>query len=333
MGFATLSPSYALASRSGEAGDVGRFLGDEFEQRRRALLGLLDAALDRVLDLPGLGDPLAIAAERLGEIGVIATDTGRVVFLGRDWHDLQLDRHREIVRQDREDRQALAHRRLEIHAGEADRRITPEVDAQFVGRHELRAHRDAETVAELCRLAPAEIGERRLADPEGRDLVAWATGVVGDDRVLDVDRVQQIPDNAVGGDRRAVGGQPMLPLAEPLFSVTGDLARDGGGAVARLALEPILDLLEQRVERQAGIADRRQIDGDILVDRIGIQGRVRDLLPLRHRRAKARAGEAVANAEDEIGVLQEMPEMRPDAYAARAGRQVWGLWVTAPPRQ
>ena len=179
----------------------------------------LDAAVDRVLDLAGLGDALAVAAERLGEIGVIAADVGRAVLLGRDRHDLQLDRHREIVRQDRQDRQALAHRGLEIHAGEADRRVAPEIDAELVGAGQLGAHREAETVAELGRLAPADIGERRLADPERRDLVARAAGVVGDDRVLDVDRVQQVPDHPVGRDRRRVRGQPVHPLAEPLLAV------------------------------------------------------------------------------------------------------------------
>jgi proline dehydrogenase len=37
---------------------------------------------------------------------------------------------------------------------------------------------------------------------------------------------------------------------------------------------------------------------------------VRDLLALRHRRREARPGEAAADTEDEIGVLQEMPEIR-----------------------
>ena len=41
-------------------------LRDELEQRGRALLGLLDAALDGRGDVAGLLDPLAIAAQRLG---------------------------------------------------------------------------------------------------------------------------------------------------------------------------------------------------------------------------------------------------------------------------
>src|SRR5262249_45138205 len=103
----------------------------------------------------------------------------------------------EVVHEDREDRDALAYCRLEIHAGEADGRIAPDIDAELVGRRELRPHREAEAVAELCRLAPAEIAERHLADPERRQVGTGAAGVVRDDRVLDVYRVQQVPDHTV----------------------------------------------------------------------------------------------------------------------------------------
>ena len=112
------------------------------------------------------------------------------------------------------------------------------------------------------------IGERRLADPERRDLVARAAGVVGDDRVLDVDRVQQVPDHPVGRDRRrsprSAGAStcPATPRGGCAIS-----RRHRGQPVARLALQPVLHLFEQRVERQPGIADRRQIDRHVLVDR------------------------------------------------------------------
>src|SRR5438477_4064235 len=145
-----------VRTRLRKAGDVDRLLGDEFEEGRGAFASLLDAAADRRDDLLGLGDALAIAAERAGEIGVITADVGRAIFLGRDRHDLQLDRHREIVKEDRQDREALAHRGLEIHAGKADRGVAPHVDAELVRRRQLRTHRDAEPIAELRGLAPAD---------------------------------------------------------------------------------------------------------------------------------------------------------------------------------
>src|ERR1041384_5816242 len=52
--------------------------------------------------------------------------------------------------------------------------------------------------AELRGLAPADVGERRRAAPERRELVAGATGVVRDDGVRNIHGVQQVPDDAIG---------------------------------------------------------------------------------------------------------------------------------------
>src|SRR6266404_4134436 len=57
--------------RSREARGVDGLFGDELEQCRSTLAGLLDAVADRRHDLLGLGDALAIATERPGEIGII----------------------------------------------------------------------------------------------------------------------------------------------------------------------------------------------------------------------------------------------------------------------
>src|SRR5436853_244652 len=73
-----------------------------------------------------------------------------------------------------------------------------------------------------------------------------------------------------------------------------------------------------RVEGQSGIPDRRQIDRHILVDRVGIERRVGDLLSLRHRGGEAAAGKAAADAEDEVAGLQHVPQVLADADAARA---------------
>src|SRR6185369_1643749 len=118
---------------SGEHREVFGLLGDELQQRRHALARLGDRAADGGDDVVRLGDPLAVAAQRLGEVGVVAADVGRAVLLRGGLHDLQLDGHREVVREHGQDRDALAHRRLEVHAGEADGGVTPEVDAELLG--------------------------------------------------------------------------------------------------------------------------------------------------------------------------------------------------------
>src|SRR6185437_15568003 len=202
---AARSPTRARAGLPlSELGDARLLGGDEFEQRRLARLGLLDAALDRRLDLAGIGDALAIAAERPRHRRVVAGDVGRAVFLRGDRHHLELDRHREIVKQDRQDGDALAHRGLEIHPREADRRVAPQVDAELFRLRELGAHREAEPHAELRRLAPADIAHRLGRHPERRDLVARAAGVMRDDGVLRIDRVHQLPDDAVGIEWRLI---------------------------------------------------------------------------------------------------------------------------------
>jgi hypothetical protein len=53
------------------------FLGDELEQDGAAFLRLLDAALDRRDDLGRVGDPLAVAAEGAGEVGVVAGECAK----------------------------------------------------------------------------------------------------------------------------------------------------------------------------------------------------------------------------------------------------------------
>ena len=141
----------------------------------------------------GIRHALAIAAERLRHVGVVAGDVGRAVLLGRDRHHLQLDRHGEVVHQAGQDGDALAHRGLEVHAGEADRRVAPEVDAGLVRMHQLGAHRQPEPHAKLRGLAPADIGHRLGGHPERRDLVARAAGIMGDDGVLRIGALPSAP--------------------------------------------------------------------------------------------------------------------------------------------
>src|SRR5690348_1713868 len=181
-----LTPACPSGPRPRHLGFLG---GDEFQEHRYAFLGLLDAALDRAHDVLGFGHALAIAAEGARHRRIVAGYVGGAIFLGRDRHHLEFDRHREVVEQDRHDRNPLAHRGLEIHAGETDRGIAPDIDAELVGPCEFGAHRKPEAIAELGGLAPAEIGEGLDRLPERRELIARAAGIMGDDGVPDVDGV------------------------------------------------------------------------------------------------------------------------------------------------
>src|SRR6185503_13524779 len=62
--------------------EVDLFLGDELEEHRDAVAGLGDAALEGGDDLARLGDALAVAAEGLRHVRVVAADVGGAVLLG-----------------------------------------------------------------------------------------------------------------------------------------------------------------------------------------------------------------------------------------------------------
>ena len=94
--------------------------------------------------------------------------------------------------------------RLEVHAGEADRGVTPHVDAELIGLRELGAHGESESRTELRGLAPADVGQWRRRFPERRKLIARAAGIMRDDGVGDVDGLLQIPQHAIGVERRVV---------------------------------------------------------------------------------------------------------------------------------
>jgi len=72
---------------------------------------------------------------------------------------------------------------------------------------------------------------------------------------------------------------------------------------------------------QRGIADQADLAGDVLVEVIGVERSVDDLLPRRHLHAEIRLRERTADAEDQVGIVEEMPHRLGDRQAARPQRQ------------
>ena len=132
-------------------------------------------------------------------------------------------------------RDLVARRRLDIHAGHADGGVAHHVDAELLRFRELRAHGDAEPVAELGGLAPAHVGARRGGFPERHHLLARAAGIVCHDDVVAVDRAHQVADHAVLVERRLVGIEVFRPFAEPGLLGGGDLLLE---RVERIAAAP-----------------------------------------------------------------------------------------------
>src|SRR5438093_1593043 len=94
---------------------------------------------------------------------------------------------------------------------------------------------------------------------------------------------------------------------------------------ARTPAQAVLHLGDERLEREAGVADQGELGGDVLVEIRRVERRVDDPLARGHRDAVVGRGEATADAEDQVGVRQEVVEVLSDRPSARAERQVMGL--------
>ena len=139
-------------------------------------------------------------------------------------------------------------------------------------------------------------------DSWSRGLPASCVMIVRDD----VHGVHQVPDHPVRRERLRRLREARLPLGEPRRLRLADALGHRARPPARLAVEPVLDLHEQRVEHQTGVADQRMVRPDVLGQVRGIERRVDELLSLRHRHAVVRRGEAAADPEDHVGVVQEL---------------------------
>jgi len=81
-----------------------------------------DPAPDRRRHVGGILDPLAVRAEFRRHPGVVSREPIGAEARARGGHVVIVAAHPRVVQQDRHDRQALAHRRLDLrlHEGTAD---------------------------------------------------------------------------------------------------------------------------------------------------------------------------------------------------------------------
>ncbi len=141
-----------------------------------------------------------------------------------------------------------------------------------------------------------------IALVERHDLIAGMAGVVGHDGAGAVDGPHQLPDDPVGAERPGVRGQPGHPPVHELRPHPGDLLR-------RLPLSRCGVAAVERVQHLAqdepGVADAAEHH---VVAAADVAGVVHDLAKRGRRgqrRDVERAGEARADAEDDVGTLEE----------------------------
>src|SRR5690606_26257913 len=184
------------------------------------------------------------------------------------------------------------------------RSVAPDVDAQLVGTGELGAHREAEAVAELGRLAPADVAVRAAALPERHQLVARAAGVVSNYGVCDVDGLLQVPQYPVRRERARLLGALGLPAGEPFAFGFSDLLRHSC-SIARLG-HACPDRVEQGRERQLRIADQGDLARYRLVDIERVERRMDHPLAGWDGEPEGGGGEAAADAEKQVALVEPL---------------------------
>ena len=103
---------------------------------------------------------------------------------------------------------------------------------------------------------------------------------MGDDGVGDVDGVLQVPQHAVGAERRVVVGELRHPLLQPARRAFALISAATAAASRRGLADGLADCLDQRRERQLGVADEAVAGWHVLVDVGRIERRVDDGLAL-----------------------------------------------------
>ena len=169
-------------------------------------------------------------------------------------------------------------------------------------------------------LAPSEVAERRDRPPEGRELVARAARVVGDDGLSQVYRVQKVPDHAVGVEGRVAGGELGLPPLQPRLPGLLDLLGHRSAVAPGLA-QPLLHLGDQRLQHQPGVPHQPVVNGHIFGEVGGIHRSLHDYLVLGHADVVGGAGKAASDSENDVGLAQEFPHRRWVGAPARAQRE------------
>jgi hypothetical protein len=164
-----------------------------------------------------------------------------------------------------------------------------------------------------------------VAEKNGHDGVARRARVVRDDAVLLVDVALQLADDTVGVDGHLVGVEERRPLCEPRVLDLGDLGRHLALPLAAVLAELGLDLLDQHLDREPGVARQPHLHAVVLVDVLDALGVVDHDLAVRDRLPVAGAGEARAQSHEDVTLLDPRARVPARGPAARAEGQRMAL--------
>ena len=258
-----------------------------------------------------------MAAQRLRDVGVPSTEPiGRVPLDGVG-HPFAVTAHDAVVQHDRQDWDAAAYGGLEVHPDHAESSVPHDVDREPIGPCEPRPHREAQARAELRRFPPAEIPARDHALVERHDLVSRVPGVVSHHRACTVRDLHQLPHDAVGAERRRLGGESRKPLLHE-SGANGRHVIHHRRASGKLRRVDAGEGFEQLPQDELGIAYAAEADVVAGREIAWIGHDLPERCVSRHRRDVQRAREARADTEDQVCPFEETIHCRGPGASGRA---------------
>ena len=166
-----------------KARPAGFQVGVDVDQDGLAFLVQVLGPRQRGGDLRRLLDGDADRAQAFGDLGVVAGHVGHVELLARHRIAARVGGHVAVVQEHGGDGRAGADGGFDVQTGHAEGAIAHEVQAELVGLGELGADHQGDAVAQVRRLAPADVAVGDGGGEERHDGVARRARVVRDDAV------------------------------------------------------------------------------------------------------------------------------------------------------
>src|SRR5215475_4690644 len=198
-------------------------------------------------DVPRSGDGDAYRAHTLSELGVVAGHLGHVKQFAGILILAGIGGHVPVVQDNGRDRRTGAHGRFDIQTGHTKGAIAHEVETEFVRFGQLCANHQWNTVAEVGRLAPADVAVRDRRGVERHNGVAGRPSIVRDNAVLFIEDTLQLTNDPVGVNWYVIGTEYVRPFRHPLLLDVGDFGSHSGLTLAAIWAELGFDFLDEHL--------------------------------------------------------------------------------------
>ena len=233
--------------------------------------------------------------------------------------------HRLVIENHGSDRVAGPDRGLDVQAGHSECGVAHDVHAELGRVSDLGADHEGDSVAQVCGLAPADVGVRHGRRVERHHLVPRVPGVVGRNRVFVVHDLVDLCDHPVRVHRGAVVRQVWGPLGLPLGPYGGNTVGGGVVAPAPIFTDRGLDLFDHGLQNQLRVPDDAEVYRVVLVDVLGGNGGVDEELAVRDLDPVIGTGKTGADGKQGVGISEPLPDRLGRGPIGRAERERMGV--------